>query len=149
MTNTIELHDAEPSKGVKSFGLKRPCSNCPFRKDLEKNRGWLGEARAAGIAKDSFFYLYDFPCHKTTSSDDEYDYWDDEDECDHHHTGRKAGPNEIQCAGVSIMQVKLGIPSQRMQLAERLGLAEREGLNDLDLESPVFDSVQDFIDFHK
>ena len=82
MTNTIELHDAEPSKGVKSFGLKRPCSNCPFRKDLEKNRGWLGEARAAGIAKDSFFYLYDFPCHKTTSSDDEYDYWDDEDECD-------------------------------------------------------------------
>ena len=40
---------------------KKPCSNCPFRKDSLK--GWLGEQRITEILKaDSF------TCHKTTDS---------------------------------------------------------------------------------
>jgi len=38
--------------------VKKPCSQCPFRKDSLP--GWLGEKRAAEIAASSAF-----TCHKT------------------------------------------------------------------------------------
>lgn len=44
---------------MKLPNMKRPCANCPFRKDTQK--GWLGSERMAQIlAADSFV------CHKKT-----------------------------------------------------------------------------------
>lgn len=39
--------------------MKRPCADCPFRKDTLK--GWLGEKRMTSILEDSRFV-----CHKKT-----------------------------------------------------------------------------------
>lgn len=39
--------------------MKRPCKDCPFRKNSLK--GWLGEARASEFARCS-----NFLCHKDT-----------------------------------------------------------------------------------
>lgn len=33
------------------FNIKRPCTNCPFRKDRPMQRGWLGYDRAKEIAQ--------------------------------------------------------------------------------------------------
>lgn len=142
---------AEPKQqskdDIQSFKLKRPCKECPFRKDLPEHlKGWLGKERAEGIAFDTFKTGQSFPCHKTTGtmhSDDEYDDWDDE---------AKPTPydqNTSQCAGAAIMQIKTDNPSAYIQVAERLGWTkEVEAMKQLDLDSPVFDTVADFIKFH-
>ena len=46
------------------FNLKKPCKNCPFRKDSEKS--WLGKKRAEGIAETITSGKGTFSCHKTT-----------------------------------------------------------------------------------
>lgn len=56
--------------------VKKPCSNCPFKKDALK--GWLGADRAEEIAN-----AHSFTCHKTGE------------------TG--SGPRK-QCAGFMIMK---------------------------------------------
>lgn len=131
---------------IKSFKLKRPCKDCPFRKDGTSINLILGHERAKGIAFDTFKTGQSFPCHKTTGtmhSDDEYDDW-----------GNEAKPtpydqNTSQCAGAAIMQIKTDNPSAYMQIAERLGWTkEVEAMKQLDLDSPVFDTVADFIKFH-
>ena len=101
------------------FDLKRPCANCPHRTDCLK--GWLGRVRAteiAGYAQDSVSGGKTFPCHKATDQ---------------------------QCAGSSILQEKLERPNQMLRIAERLGLYD---FNAMDLQSPVFDSFEDFINHH-
>lgn len=135
---------------IESFKLKRPCKECPFRKDLPEHlKGWLGKERAEGIAFDTFKTGQSFPCHKTTGtmhSDDEYDEYDDWDD------EAKPTPydqNTSQCAGAAIMQIKTDNPSAYMQTAERLGWTkEVEAMKQLDLDSPVFDTPENFIKFH-
>lgn len=47
------------------------------------------------------------------------------------------------------MQIKTDNPSAYMQVAERLGWTkEVEAMKQLYLDSPVFDTVADFIKFH-
>lgn len=131
----------------RAFKLKRPCKHCPFRKDLEPRlKGWLGEERAKMIAHSTFFHGNNFPCHKTVTRDPdaEYDY-DSED----HNAGYMWTEKESQCAGAAIMQINTGNQSTWMQVATRMGWADAEHLKHLDLESPVFETVEQFIEFHK
>jgi hypothetical protein len=44
--------------------MKKPCNNCPFRKDSKQ--GWLGLKRIKEILKQDTFV-----CHKTLEYDDE------------------------------------------------------------------------------
>jgi len=79
---------------------KRPCSNCPFRKDCQP--GWLGKERATEISNaDSFV------CHKTTQTGNDSD--------------------RLQCAGHMLL---LGEANQSFRMAKRLemetGLKGRE-----------------------
>ncbi|MCU4320666.1 hypothetical protein KTH44_16235 [Acinetobacter bereziniae] len=117
------------------YKLKTPCKNCPYRKDLDDHlKGWLGRGRAEELAREVLFHGNNFPCHKTTSldgdSEDGYVYTD----------------KESQCAGAGIMQLKANNPSQWMQVAGRMGWDI--GVQNLDLNAPVFDTAQDFIEFH-
>ena len=48
---------------MKLPNCKKPCSNCPYRKDSMK--GWLGKARAKELVKEQSFV-----CHKTTQGED-------------------------------------------------------------------------------
>ncbi|WP_336018868.1 DUF5417 domain-containing protein [Acinetobacter lwoffii] len=125
---------------IKSFKLSSPCKDCPFRNDLPAHfKGWLGKARAEGIALSTFKMGQSFPCHKTTDlgardgEDGTYTY----DE------------KTSQCAGAAIMQIKTGNPSAYMQIAERLGWTkEVEAMKRLDMNAPVFETPDQFIEFH-
>lgn len=141
----IHINEKTTSTELVSFRLSAPCANCPFRNDIPENKGWLGRSRAEEIAKSLFVMRQSFQCHKTTEFDDA----DEED-------GYKLKGCEAQCAGASIMQRKLKLDSNWMQLVERLNLisggkewaAEVEAINKLDLEAPVFGTVEEFIEFH-
>lgn len=62
------MTEQQTKDDINSFKLKRPCKDCPFRKDLSPHlKGWLGKERAEGIAFDTFKTGQSFPCHKTTS----------------------------------------------------------------------------------
>lgn len=124
---------------IKSFRLVSPCKECPYRSDLPSYlKGWLGRERATEIARNVFDLGQSFPCHKTTEHDDR--------KLDQGYTHKGC---ESQCAGASIMQIKLGKTSAYMQVAERLGWTkEIEAMQQLDLDSPVFETVADFIEFH-
>lgn len=129
---------------IKSFKLSSPCKNCPFRNDLPAhNKGWLGKARAEGIAFSTFKMGQSFPCHKTTGG-----ARDDED--GEHEDGTYTYDEKTsQCAGAAIMQIKTGNPSAYMQIAERLGWTkEVEAMKRLDMDSPVFETPDQFIEFH-
>lgn len=140
------MTESNISKDYKAFKLKRPCKHCPFRTDLPEHLDvWLGEERATSIAHNTFFHGQNFPCHKTVTRDNEYDgYEDDEDP----RAGYRLTEKESQCAGAAIMQIKTDNLSQWMQIAQRMNWSDADHLKELDLDSPVFASVQDFIDFH-
>lgn len=120
------------------YKLKTPCKDCPFRKDLSSHlKGWLGNPRAKQIANDVLEHGANFPCHKTSTHSAQGD--------------KKRGgyiytEKESQCAGAAIMQIKANNPSQWMQISERLGFDT--GVKDLDLDSPVFENPEQFIEFH-
>jgi len=60
--------------------MKKPCKNCPFRKD--SLQGWLGKDRATEIAKTDTFV-----CHKSVDYENE-----------------KNKSNRLQCAGFMLMR---------------------------------------------
>ena len=49
---------------MSDYHVKKPCKNCPFRKDTLK--GWLGKERAKEIVHSDTFV-----CHKTTNKKQE------------------------------------------------------------------------------
>lgn len=81
------------------FDLKRPCTNCPFRKG-QGSLFELGEQRL-----DEIFVATAFQCHKTV------DYSDD---------APQAGDRPQQCAGLMAVLHRSGQHNQIMQVAERL-----------------------------
>lgn len=104
--------------------LKRPCSECPFKNDLSYQRGWLGKQRAEGIIKSLYEKDQSFPCHKTT--------------------GGKTGKKQ-HCAGAMILMERSGRANQFMRIGERTGFYDR---NQLNMDTPVFDTPEQFISWH-
>lgn len=51
------------NKPVKAPYMRKPCAECPYRKDSMK--GWLGKYRADELVNDTD----SFTCHKTKDSD--------------------------------------------------------------------------------
>ncbi|GAB4042646.1 DUF6283 family protein [Spirosoma litoris] len=101
--------------------MKKPCNNCPFRKDSLE--GWLGEYRARQIAQsatsDNNFY-----CHKTLIRDDEGD--------------TQIGINSQICAGSVLLHQKEGRPNCYYRFIDK----EYSG------SELIFDSANDFIEHH-
>ena len=106
----------------KPYGMTTPCSNCPFRKDIPP---FLRPERVREIQRS--LVRSEFPCHKTTTHDDDGDYVP------------KPG-EEMHCAGALILKEKLGQSSQMMRIAERLGMYDH---TKLDMGAPVFDSFDE------
>jgi len=103
------------------FELTKPCANCPFRKDKPFH---LCPARAEEIVDSLTRKGQTFPCHKTTEATGKT-------EKDHQH-----------CAGALIMLEKTETRNQMVLIAERLGMYSRKKL---DMESPVYETPQEFI----
>lgn len=109
---------------------KRPCANCPFRKDTQK--GWLGKERAEEI-RDSLLGGMGFPCHKTTIAAD-----DDSGES-------VATSDSKMCAGAASLLEKIDRPNATMQLAERLNFQTMEEVKGKDL---AVDDFEEFVNNH-
>lgn len=89
------MSDRINNKKPKSFYVKKPCKDCPFRKDSMK--GWLGKDRVT-----EFLDTDSFICHKTTGGE---------------LTDRR------QCAGHMLMKGQSnGFVRIANQLGERLNL---------------------------
>ena len=106
------------------YDLKRPCADCPFRSDI---RAYLHPDRAREIGEGLLYHNYSFSCHKTTTSVGK----------DNHDK------NAQHCAGALIFCEKNERPHQMMRIAERIGMYDYKKL---DMESPMFDTLDDFID---
>jgi hypothetical protein len=113
-----------------NYDLVRPCDNCPFRSDKPF---FFSRERAEEIADGITRQQRTFTCHKTTVACGE----------DEEFGGMKDGPNAQHCAGAMILLEKLAQPNQMMRIAERLGMYDR---TKLDMDAPVYDSVEEFID---
>lgn len=114
--------------------LKKPCKNCPFLKAevQPKNKGWLGRGRAKEIYDSMAVEDQDFPCHKTTKTDDD---------------GFESITTEQtqMCAGALILQQKEGFATQMVRIAGRLDMFNPDELIGRDL---VVDSEEEFLDLH-
>jgi len=74
--------------------IKTPCQHCPYRKDI---RPFLHPARQEELAELAYNQYNTFPCHKTTTQDE-----DDYGNISH-------GGNQKQCAGfLSLMHNEQG-----------------------------------------
>ena len=110
------------------FRVKKPCKDCPFRKDsLDR---WLGKDRAQEIA-DSL-ERHSFPCHKTVK-----------------YGTKKPLKDTSYCAGAVLIQIKDiesgGQLGDLLQIGERLGLFDRNTYSGGEL---IFDSFAEFVKHH-
>lgn len=104
------------------FERKKPCSNCPFRKDKPFP---LSVARAREITDGLIKQQATFTCHKTLDL---------------------AEREQQHCAGALIMLEKMGQPNQMMRISERLGMYNRF---ELDMDFPVYKNHTEFINAMK
>lgn len=123
MTTAREQRLAFRSATKAPYRLVRPCSNCPFRLDVEP---YLGPERVEEIAR-SVAGGAEFYCHKTTKISE-----DDDGNAD-----VSIAANSQVCAGSLILMAKAGEPNQMVRVSERLGLLDM-GL--LDMDAPVASS---------
>ena len=109
-----------------NYDLHKPCHNCPFTSGGIK-------LRAARIVEISQMMLSsqggDFPCHKTTSHDDEGDL--------------QATRKSLHCAGALIYAEKQGTATQMMRISERLGMYDHTKLEGHDT---VWDCEEDWLE---
>lgn len=104
------------------FKLKKPCADCPFKKDVNLH---LSKARKQEIADGLKLKGTTFACHKTVDYHDEV-----EDKSQH-------------CAGALLIIENNEIPNQMTQVAERLGLYTPSELTGHD---EVFNSFEEFVE---
>ncbi|MGF6641745.1 hypothetical protein [Paraburkholderia sp. MM6662-R1] len=95
------------------FALRRPCANCPFRKEgaIDLAPGRL-EGIVTGLLMDD---SSTFHCHKTVHNDRTGGEWDEEG-------SYRASGRESMCAGAIIYLEKLGRPTIAMRLAVMFGM---------------------------
>lgn len=110
------------------FDLKRPCKDCPFRKDVTP---YLRPDRAAEILDAIERQDQSFTCHKTISGEQQSD------------EGYVPGETDQFCAGALIMLEKMGSPNRLPRIAEFLKIYDPTQLRGHD---NVFDSRTDMID---
>lgn len=119
----------ETMKRPNPYSLKKPCANCPFLRDKDKAIR-LHPERVPGIINDLISgKSSSFSCHKTCGGE-----WQEGEEEDVYIPGGK----ELQCAGSLIVLQKLGVQTDLMQFAERVGMYEPE------LFKPYWDMVIDY-----
>lgn len=113
-----------------NFDMVKPCLSCPFRSDI---RPFLTQDRAEEIGNAITLGQSSFTCHQTTVP------------CEGEESfgSMKDGPNAQHCAGALILLEKLEQPNQMMRWMERIGQYDRKKL---DMNAPVFDTVDEFID---
>ncbi|KVD52832.1 hypothetical protein WI87_26260 [Burkholderia ubonensis] len=101
------------------FKLRRPCENCPFRKNGAIQ---LAPGRLAGIIKHLVRDDHGtFQCHKTVHNQHTGGEWDDDG-------NYVASGQESMCAGAMIYLEKIGRPTVGMRLGRVLGLYDSERL---------------------
>lgn len=109
------------------YDLTEPCGSCPFRNDGKGVK--LSSERAEEI-----LFASSFQCHKTIT------YLEDEDGEDY------ARPDSGKhCAGQMILLEHMEQPNQMMRICERIGLYDMRKLN---MNAPIFDNEDDFLDHH-
>jgi len=95
------------------FRLRKPCSNCPFRR---KGAIQLEPGRLEGIIGHLMGDDWStFPCHKTVHNERTGGDWTDEGEY-------QASGAESMCAGAMIYLEKVGRPTVGMRLGQRFGM---------------------------
>ena len=113
-----------------NYDLTKPCGNCPFRNDT--GRPWWGSGRRAEQVVTGIRRNGGFPCHKTTSFEDE--------------TGAQVVRDKTQmCAGALIMAEHSGFMGQLERIATRLGMYDP---SKLDLDSPVWGDAVAYVEYH-
>lgn len=98
------------------YDMVEPCPDCPFRDDIP---AYLHPERYEELSNEEG----EFPCHKTTTWDDDKGVHID---CD----------KEKVCAGFLILNENSDTPNQMMRIAERLGIYDRRKLR---MKSPVYE----------
>lgn len=114
------------------FDLRTPCKNCPFRTDATAIR-FSCRDRAEEIEGSA--YRNGFPCHLSAVDTS------DEDE---ENGGYEFGEDTQHCAGATIMFARYGdgnVPFEWLPEREQDQILAR-----LDLDAPVFESEQAFLD---
>lgn len=129
------------------FKLKAPCRDCPFRNDKPHLNGWLGAERARDIYQNLITGGF-FPCHKTVNHDEYEDDQYDEDGNEVEKPFKIQEQNQF-CAGALIMLEKSGElhKSDSLQVMERLRHYKKAEMQ-ID-DSPIFNTSQEFIDWHE
>lgn len=102
------------------FDLKRPCTNCPFRKGV----GCTFQLQTARI--NEIVSAASFQCHKTV----DYDNYDND---------KRQGDRPQQCAGLMAVLHREGKPNQIMQVGERLGAVT---FDDIDPRGEAYASIE-------
>lgn len=131
MTGTgtsAHIRSMSQSPAFRPFALKRPCGDCPFRSD---KLPFLSRGRAQEIAES----LHDdasFHCHQTLNYDNE-------------EGSPEINDKSIHCAGALIIMEREGAANQMMRIGGRLGLYRPE---DLDMDSPVYGSLDEWAEKH-
>jgi hypothetical protein len=94
------------------FKLRKPCSNCPFRKEgaIELAPGRL-EGIIEGLIEDDWST---FQCHKTVHSEKTGGDWDEDG-------NYRSSGNESMCAGAMVYLEKLGRPTVGMRIGRMMG----------------------------
>lgn len=113
------------------YGLRQPCRNCPFRKDVEPYiRHGRAQEIAAGIRQGG-----EFACHTTTvnATDDEG------------NDVRVDGARSRVCAGSLAVMVNEGSLNQMARIAERVGAFDPSKLN----TSTAYGSMFEFVRAHR
>lgn len=122
------------------FKLKRPCANCPYRKDCPP--GWLTAARAAELAAEVILGDKTFACHKTVN----YESWRESEEEAGEPLEYTYDGKEQFCAGALIMEKKCKKGGNlSIRIGRMFGAFKYENLKGEEL---VFDSTAEFIQHH-
>jgi hypothetical protein len=103
------------------FEMKKPCSDCPFRKDVTP---YLEYKRVIEIVNALTIENKTFACHKTVNQD------------------KREQINEQHCAGALIIMEKnkIAYNNNMIRIAERLRIYNYKIL---DLEAPVYKNFND------
>lgn len=114
-----------------NFTMTKPCDNCPFLREGGIRLNAQRVRQIAGMMLDSQGGT--FPCHKTTTNDDDGEAMEAE--------------NSQHCAGALIFAEKNGNATQMMRISQRLKLYDHARLmSDESVVALVFDDLEEMLD---